>query len=259
MGGAGCARPGPTTICCCSRSTWAPAMAASRAAGTRCSEVAEAYAFMLTQMGGRMRAPADRRLCCWLLAALAAAAGRPAARSTVAVTASGDELDRRLPLPARRRRLGVRPLVADPRAASSRGGRRAGRSLTPGVRLERRGHYDVLVVADGGRVPKRVRVRFTPFTGRSDRRIRSGPGVHRRLGRAVQRAVRRLSARSAAAAARAAGRPQRDRSPAGPTRVTFATRRPVLHDGRRHRRRSRSDERRHLCPVRPAEPVVDRR
>ncbi len=33
---------------------------------------------------------------------------------------------------------------------------------TPGVRLERRGHYDVLV-AERGNVPRRVRIRFKPF------------------------------------------------------------------------------------------------
>jgi hypothetical protein len=36
------------------------------------------------------------------------------------------------------------------------------RVLTPGVRLERRGAYDVLVAADGGPVPARVRIAFTP-------------------------------------------------------------------------------------------------
>lgn len=35
---------------------------------------------------------------------------------------------------------------------------------TRGVRLERRGRYDVLVATNGGDVPRRVRVRFTPFT-----------------------------------------------------------------------------------------------
>jgi hypothetical protein len=35
--------------------------------------------------------------------------------------------------------------------------------LTPGVRLERRGHYDVLVAANAGPVPGVVRVRFVPF------------------------------------------------------------------------------------------------
>ncbi|MFN3389940.1 MAG: hypothetical protein ACK40O_13540, partial [Allosphingosinicella sp.] len=34
---------------------------------------------------------------------------------------------------------------------------------TPGVRLERQGWYDVLVAADGGPVPRNVRIRFTPF------------------------------------------------------------------------------------------------
>lgn len=35
--------------------------------------------------------------------------------------------------------------------------------LTPGVRLERRGHYDALIASDGRRVPPVVRIRFTPF------------------------------------------------------------------------------------------------
>lgn len=34
---------------------------------------------------------------------------------------------------------------------------------TPGVRLERRGRYDVLVAENGGPVPAEVRLRFTPF------------------------------------------------------------------------------------------------
>ena len=37
--------------------------------------------------------------------------------------------------------------------------------LTPGVRLERRGQQDALVAEDGQAVPRKVRVRFTPFTG----------------------------------------------------------------------------------------------
>ena len=36
---------------------------------------------------------------------------------------------------------------------------------TPGVRLERHGFYDVLVAADGRRLPRQVRIRFTPFAG----------------------------------------------------------------------------------------------
>ena len=35
---------------------------------------------------------------------------------------------------------------------------------TPGVRLERRGHYDVLVAANGREVPRNVRIRFKPFS-----------------------------------------------------------------------------------------------
>lgn len=35
--------------------------------------------------------------------------------------------------------------------------------LTPGVRLERRGHYDVIATTDGRPVPPRVRIRFVPF------------------------------------------------------------------------------------------------
>ncbi len=37
--------------------------------------------------------------------------------------------------------------------------------LTPGVTLERRGQQDALVTVDGRPVPRRVKVRFTPFTG----------------------------------------------------------------------------------------------
>jgi len=36
---------------------------------------------------------------------------------------------------------------------------------TPGVTLQRRGHYDVLAASDGGPLPDHVRVRFTPFGG----------------------------------------------------------------------------------------------
>ncbi|HEY5710422.1 MAG TPA: hypothetical protein VIT38_00885 [Allosphingosinicella sp.] len=36
---------------------------------------------------------------------------------------------------------------------------------TPGVRLERRGHWDVLTTSDGRPVPANVRIRFTPFSG----------------------------------------------------------------------------------------------
>lgn len=35
--------------------------------------------------------------------------------------------------------------------------------LTPGVRLERRGRYDLLVAEDGAAVPRQVSLRFTPF------------------------------------------------------------------------------------------------
>ena len=37
--------------------------------------------------------------------------------------------------------------------------------LTPRLRIERRGWHDVLVSEDGGPVPRRVRVRFEPFSG----------------------------------------------------------------------------------------------
>ena len=37
--------------------------------------------------------------------------------------------------------------------------------LTPGVRLERRGRYDVLASTDGRPVPPSVRIRFMPFSG----------------------------------------------------------------------------------------------
>lgn len=42
---------------------------------------------------------------------------------------------------------------------------RSWRVLTPGVTLQRRGHQEALVGANGRPVPRRLRVRLTPFTG----------------------------------------------------------------------------------------------
>ncbi len=37
---------------------------------------------------------------------------------------------------------------------------------TPGISLQRRGHYDLLAAAPGRQVPRNVRIRFSPFPGR---------------------------------------------------------------------------------------------
>jgi len=59
------------------------------------------------------------------------------------------------------------PVWVFPRTDTTRGDRQQWRPLswtveTRGVRLERRGWYDVLIAR--GKVPRRVRIRFTPFT-----------------------------------------------------------------------------------------------
>jgi hypothetical protein len=56
-----------------------------------------------------------------------------------------------------------------PRSSIARVGEKAWRPeswtvITPGVRLERRGRYDVLSAADGGPVPSKVKIRFRPFS-----------------------------------------------------------------------------------------------
>jgi hypothetical protein len=111
------------------------------------------------------------RLLAALLLALAlagcAAAPGPAplapVAATVEVVKDGDAwtADFHFPQPA--------PAWVFARSSESRAGgqpwrARSWRVATPGVRLERRGGYDMLVAADGGAVPADIRIRFTPFS-----------------------------------------------------------------------------------------------
>ena len=62
------------------------------------------------------------------------------------------------------------PALFFPRSALTREGQapwrpHSWRVLSGGARLERRGHYDVLVPTAGRRLPRQVRVAFAPFTG----------------------------------------------------------------------------------------------
>lgn len=108
----------------------------------------------------------------WVLAALASCAGAvtrhepgsaaEAAAADVAVVRQGDVWT------AEFRFNQDSPAWVFTRSALARVGERPWRPQswtveTPGVRLERRGRYDVLVAQDGGMVPRNVRIRFTPF------------------------------------------------------------------------------------------------
>ena len=100
-----------------------------------------------------------------LLALLALLAAAPAAATGVVVDVnrSGNAWTAEFRLDERV------PALFFPRSALTREGQapwrpQSWRVLTPGVRLERRGHYDVLVPVAGGRLPRTVRVAFVPFT-----------------------------------------------------------------------------------------------
>lgn len=101
---------------------------------------------------------------------------------------------------------------------------------TRGVRLERRGWYDVLV-AEGGNVPARVRIRFTPST--LDLEADYDPALVFSNG-SVALFTDQFDATPLASAAAAAKLPVelRNIDIAGPTRVTFRDRNgKVLHAG----------------------------
>jgi hypothetical protein len=107
----------------------------------------------------------------WLFAALAAvlvpvtaAVAQPSApiAATAAVTHREDgtwTVEYRLLRPARVWLFPRSGLVRDSRVAWRQA---SWRVETPGVRLERRGHFDLLVAERGGAVPARVRIAFTP-------------------------------------------------------------------------------------------------
>jgi hypothetical protein len=138
----------------------------------RLHEVAEAYGFVLSQMGERQIVrPKGARAAFLLFALVACAAGTGPAQNAArpaAVPAEVEVVRDRQGWTAAYRFHRASPVWVFARSPLAR---ESGRSYrpeswtieTPGVRLERRGWYDVLV-ADGGRpVPERVRIRFTPY------------------------------------------------------------------------------------------------
>lgn len=168
------------------------------------------------------------------LAGCAASGSRTVRPLEVAAIRSGDSWSAEFHFP---RRAGAWVFV---RSALARIGEQPWRPQswtveTPGVRLERRGHYDVLVPARGRRVPERVRVRFTPFTG--DLIADYDPALAFTDG-----SVALFSGQFEAFpldSAAAAGRLPIDLSgagaPASPTRVTFSDAAgQVLHAGQRY-------------------------
>ena len=108
----------------------------------------------------------NRALAGLLLLGLGACASRPTSLAPldVAVTKSGERWTADFTFPKRTRAW------AFVRSSPARTGARPWRPQswtveTPGVALERRGHYDLLTGTHGRRLPDHVRVRFTPFGG----------------------------------------------------------------------------------------------
>lgn len=126
---------------------------------------------------------------------------------------------------------------------------------TPGVRLERRGWYDVLV-AERGNVPDRVRVRFKPFV--EDIETAADPALAFTDGSVALYSVQ-WKALPAASLAEVAAYPIDVAYVPGsgrPTSVTLRdTRRPVLLDGERVGKAVLTDDRETYVLLGPAEPV----
>ena len=120
---------------------------------------------------------------------------------------------------------------------------------TRGVRLQRRGSYDVLT-ADRGEVPRRVTVRFKPVTDGLQRRLSARAGIHRRLGGAVRRAVRLLSHGLDGGGARPARDLNNQPVPAAETALRVPRCRGPVLLGRQAQRQRRDHREGHLRAVR---------
>lgn len=190
------------------------------------------------------------------LAGCAATGARPARPLEVAAVRDGGAWTAEFRFPRRERAwVFVRSALA--RVGEQPWRPRSWTVETPGVRLERHGHYDVLVAGRGGRVPERVRVRFTPFTG--DLIADYDPALAFTDG-----SVALYSGQFEAfplASAEAAGRLPVDLSgagaPASPTRVTFRdSGGQVLHAGQRHAAVMLDEANGSYVLYGPAEPIV---
>jgi len=105
-----------------------------------------------------------RFLAAMLPAVLGGCAATPGPPIDVAVTKSGESWYADFHFPRRARAWGfVRSSLA--RVGDQPWRPQSWTIDTPGVRLERRGHYDVLAREDGDRLPHWVRIRFAPFAG----------------------------------------------------------------------------------------------
>jgi hypothetical protein len=128
---------------------------------------------------------------------------------------------------------------------------------TPGIRLERRGHYDVLAREDGSRLPIWVRIRFAPFSG--DLLADYDPALVFTDG-----SIALYSEQFDAFPLRSAVRAERlpidlsgTRAPASPTRVTFTDYSgAVLNAGQRTASVTLDDDDGTYVLFGPAEPVV---
>ncbi|MGZ8310622.1 MAG: M1 family aminopeptidase [Allosphingosinicella sp.] len=128
---------------------------------------------------------------------------------------------------------------------------------TPDVRLERRGHYDVLARTDGRRLPEHVRVRIVPFPG--DLIADYDPALVFTDG-----SIALFSGQFEAFPLRSAARAERlpidlsgTRAPPSPTRVAFTDAGgAVLHGGRRQESVSVQDNDGTYVLFGPAEPAV---
>jgi hypothetical protein len=126
---------------------------------------------------------------------------------------------------------------------------------TPGVRLERRGLYDLLVADDGAPVPRRVRVRFQPFAGSVEGSY--DPSLVFTDGSVALFSEQFDTFPVASAAAVAAFGADLAGAPESRTRVTFRDARGrVLHAGRRLRSVTLEDDSGTYILFGPAKPVV---
>ena len=212
----------------------------------RLHEVAEAYAFVLTQVAANDPRPAARLL-------LADRRRRPPARRRQPVRVDRRRAAETLSSPNSTLRevgAGLGLLPSSPAASDKQSWRQQSwQVLTPGVRLERRGKFDALVGAGGRPVPRDVRVRLTPFTRRPRRRLCPRASAGREQRRALRRPFRRLLGQSTSDTLDTLPLGRRPR-PSRRHRLQRAFRGRDLRLAGRRRRLSRRPQRRHLRPVR---------
>jgi hypothetical protein len=191
-----------------------------------------------------------------VLAGCATALPRPPAQLQVLATRNGETWTADFQFPSRARAwVFVRSALA--RVGEQPWRPRSWTVETPGVRLERRGHYDVLVAGNGGRVPAQVRVRIAPFTG--DLIADYDPALVLTDGSVALYSgqFEAFPLDSAAAAAQLPIDLSGSGAPASPTRVTFRdSAGQLLHSGQRLDTVSLDQASATYVLAGPAEPIV---